>query len=109
MRFSEPDSLDAYMNRGSHTVTPVSECEALEESFFLGLRMNRGVDLERLRARFRRESVDACELAIEECVRGGLLEKRGTRICLTARGRLLSNEVFGKFLTGEKAAGVESV
>src|SRR6266481_4903328 len=91
LRFSAPDSLDSYMSRGSSTVTPGSEHGALEESFFLGLRLNQGVDLERLRARFRRESVDACELAIAECIREGLLEKRGTRICLTARGRLLSN------------------
>jgi len=109
LRFSAPDSLDSYMSRGSSTVTPVSEHGALEESFFLGLRLNQGVDLERLRARFRRESVDACELAIAECIREGLLEKRGIRIYLRARGRLLSNEVFGKFLTDEKAAGVESV
>jgi coproporphyrinogen III oxidase-like Fe-S oxidoreductase len=49
----------------------------------------------------------ACESPIEECVRERLLEKYGTSIRLTARGRLLSNEVFAKFLTGEKA-GVES-
>jgi oxygen-independent coproporphyrinogen-3 oxidase len=96
------------MNRGSHTVTPVSKHAALEESFFLGLRLNSGVDLEQLRADFRRESVAACESAIEECVREGLLERHGARICLTGRGRLLSNEVFGKFLTEERVAGVES-
>jgi len=108
IRFSAPDSLDAYMTRGSHTVTPVSRHAALEESFFLGLRLNSGVDLEELRADFRRESVAVCESAIEECVREGLLERHGARICLTSRGRLLSNEVFGKFLTEERVAGVES-
>src|SRR6266404_1000287 len=46
LRFSAPDSLDSYMSRGSSTVTPVSEHGALEESFFLGLRLNQGVDLE---------------------------------------------------------------
>jgi oxygen-independent coproporphyrinogen-3 oxidase len=108
IRFSAPDSLDAYMNRVSRTVTPVSQHAALEESFFLGLRLNSGVDLEQLRADFRRESVVPCESAIEECLREGLLEIDGTRICLTSRGRLLSNEVFGKFLTEERVAGVES-
>jgi oxygen-independent coproporphyrinogen III oxidase len=107
VRFSAPDSLDAYMNRGQHSVTPVSKHGALEESFFLGLRLNRGVDLKRLRADFSQESMAACESPIEECVRERLLEKYGTSIRLTARGRLLSNEVFAKFLTGEKA-GVES-
>jgi oxygen-independent coproporphyrinogen-3 oxidase len=108
IRFSAPDSLDSYMSHGSSAVTPVSEHAALEESFFLGLRLNQGVDLGRLRAEFGAESIAACEPAVEECVREGLLERQGKRICLTARGRLLSNEVFGKFLTDERAAKVES-
>jgi oxygen-independent coproporphyrinogen III oxidase len=108
VRFSTPDSLDAYMNRGLHTVAPVSDHGALEESFFLGLRLNHGVDLERLRSEFSPESVAACQSAIEECVQEELLERRGTRIWLTARGRLLSNEVFAKFLTEDRTAGVKS-
>ena len=93
------------MNHGQHTVTPVSEHAALEERFFLGLRMNHGLDLKQLRAEFSRESIAACEPAIEECVREELLEQCGAKICLTGRGRLLSNEVFAKFLTEEKIAG----
>jgi oxygen-independent coproporphyrinogen-3 oxidase len=108
VRFSAPDSLDGYMNREPQAVTPVSEHGALEESFFLGLRLNRGMDLEWLQADFSRESIAACESAIKESVQEGLLERRGTRVWLTARGRLLSNEVFAKFLTGEGVAGVES-
>ncbi len=103
VRFSAPDSLDAYMNRGSRAVTPVPERAALEESFFLGLRLNRGVDLEALRSEFSCESMAACESAIEECVLEGLLGRRERKIYLTSRGRLLSNEVFAKFLTEEKA------
>jgi oxygen-independent coproporphyrinogen-3 oxidase len=102
VRFSAPDSLDAYMSHAPHVVTAVSEHGALEESFFLGLRLNRGVDLERLRADFSRETIAACESAIEECVQEGLLERQGTSVCLTARGRLLSNEVFARFLTEER-------
>jgi oxygen-independent coproporphyrinogen III oxidase len=98
VRFATPDSLDAFMNRAGWTVTPVSEQSALEESFFLGLRLNRGVDLERIRAEFGAESVASCESAIEECGAEGLLEKRGATVRLTARGRLLSNEVFARFL-----------
>jgi len=102
VRFSAPDSLDAYMSHAPHGVTAVSEHGALEESFFLGLRLNRGVDLERLRADFSRETIAACESAIEEGVQEGLLERQGTSVCLTARGRLLSNEVFARFLTEER-------
>jgi len=102
LRFSAPDSLDSYINRAPLAVTPVSEHAALEESLFLGLRLNRGVDLERLRADFSLESIAAYEFAIEECVQEELLERKGVRVCLTARGRLLSNEVFARFLTEER-------
>jgi oxygen-independent coproporphyrinogen-3 oxidase len=60
------------------------------------------LDLEGLRADFSGESIAACESAIEECVQEGLLERQGTSVCLTARGRLLSNEVFARFLTEER-------
>ncbi|MBI3475092.1 MAG: radical SAM family heme chaperone HemW [Acidobacteria bacterium] len=108
VRFSVPDSLDAYMNRGPRPVTPVSERAALEECFFLGLRLNQGIDLGKLRAQFGENRLADGEKAIEECVREGLLEPQGTRICLTSRGRLLSNEVFERFLTEESTVGPAS-
>jgi len=36
--------------------------------------------------------------AVESLVEDGLLVADGARVCLTARGRLLSNEVFQEFL-----------
>ena len=98
IRLATPDSLDAYMNRVPHTPAQVSTHAAIEESFFLGLRLNRGVDLEQLRTEFSAEAVAAFEPAIEDCERDGLLEKKDTAVRLTSRGRLLSNEVFARFL-----------
>ncbi len=111
VRFATPDSLDAYMNRAPHTVTPVSAQAAIEETFFLGLRLNRGVDLDRLRAEFNLdthchpdpelvegEGPAFLQSAIESCIQDGLLERQGTILHLTARGSLLSNEVFARFL-----------
>lgn len=109
VRFSTPDSLDGYMNRKERTLTPVSKQAALEESFFLGLRLNCGVDLERIRAEFGAESLASCEFVIEECADQGLLEKQGTRVRLTSRGRLLSNEVFARFLVEERKVGTGHV
>jgi len=109
VRFATPDSLDAYMNRVPLTVTAVSRRSAIEESFFLGLRLNRGVDLERLRAEFTAEAVAEFEPAIEECAQDGLLEKEGATVRLTGRGRLLSNEVFARFLGDEVKVGTGSV
>jgi len=112
IRFAIPDSLDAYMNRTPHIVTPISAQAAIEESFFLGLRLNRGIDLDRLLKLFRTCHPDP-ELvegegpaffysAIEQCIQDGLLERQGTILRLTGRGRLLSNEVFARFLAEEK-------
>ena len=107
VRFATPDSLDAYMNREPHTVTPVSAQAAIEESFFLGLRLNRGIDLDRLRQEFI--PVDTWESAIQQCVHDGLIERQGANIRLTARGRLLSNEVFARFLAEETRVGTGHV
>jgi oxygen-independent coproporphyrinogen-3 oxidase len=111
IRCATPDSLDAYMSRVAHTVTPVTAQAAIEESFFLGLRLNRGIDLKSLL-----KLVEGChpdpepvqgegpavwETAIRQCVQEGLLEQQGTILRLTGRGRLLSNEVFARFLTEE--------
>ena len=52
IRFATPGSLDEYMNCAPHAVTPVSAQAVIEETFFLGLRLNRGVDLKRLREAF---------------------------------------------------------
>ncbi|MGB6385231.1 MAG: radical SAM family heme chaperone HemW [Terriglobales bacterium] len=101
VRFATPDSLDAYMNRAPYAVTPISELAAIEESFFLGLRLNRGVDIEGLRQESHPEMIAVWESAIEQCMQEGLLEQEARTVRLTARGRLLSNEVFARFLMGE--------
>jgi oxygen-independent coproporphyrinogen-3 oxidase len=101
VRFATPDSLDAYMSRAPRTVTPVSARATVEESFFLGLRLNHGIDLERLRTESSPEIVAFWESAILQSEREGLLEREGATLRLTARGRLLSNEVFARFLLEE--------
>ena len=101
IRFASPVSLDGYMNRAPHTITRVSQCGALEESFFLGLRLNRGVDLDALRAEFSSEALAPYSLVIDECIVEELVECEGAVVRLTAHGRLLSNEVFARFLREE--------
>lgn len=109
VRFSTPDSLDAYMNRAPLAVTAVSAQAALEESFFLGLRLNRGVDLEKIRAEFGDGPLAECVPVIAECEQEGLLERQGRTVRLTGRGRLLSNEVFARFLGAGGAVGTGHV
>lgn len=110
VRWANPDSLDGYMNGAPLTVTRISAQAAIEESVFLGLRLNRGIELERIpnESWFRGGNelggaarVTIWQGAVQSCLDDGLLEPHGTirdAVRLTARGRLLSNEVFARFL-----------
>ena len=105
VRFATPDSLDKFLAGAPPLRTPVSPANSLEESFFLGLRLNRGVDLSRLAASFGEEAVKAFSPAIAECMEQNLLERDDEKIRLTSRGRLLSNEVFARFLAPTECIG----
>ena len=98
VRFSTSDSLEQYVARAGMNQTEVSRQAALEEEFFLGLRLNRGVDLAPVRARFGGSVVNALHLLLRELSSSGLIHWEGDEVRLTAKGRLLSNEVFERFL-----------
>lgn len=102
VRLATNDSLDDFLVSAHVKAIPVSREEALEESFFLGLRLNRGVSLSALRQQFG-AAVENHVPRIDGLVAEGLLTKSDDQINLTARGRLLSNEVFERFI-GEPAA-----
>jgi len=119
VRFASPDSLEGYSAAANelHPVaartrqlsasrTLVDSQAALEESFFLGLRMNRGISLAALEIELGSRAVTSYQPVISELLADGLLENVGERLRLTARGRLLSNEVFARFLQDEPTAGV---
>jgi oxygen-independent coproporphyrinogen-3 oxidase len=99
VRFSTADSLDRYAAGAPLARMPVSRSAAIEEKFFLGLRLIRGVDLLQVAAEFGRDAVETLMSEIDTLVQDGLLERDGSFIRLTPRGRLLSNEVFGRFLS----------
>jgi len=103
VRLATTDSFDAFFHSSQIHASRVSDAQALEESFFLGLRLNRGVDLEALRQRFGAE-VEKFVSVIEELVEDGLLDRGQGLLRLTPRGRLLSNEVFEKFILSHVSA-----
>jgi oxygen-independent coproporphyrinogen-3 oxidase len=99
VRFANPDEMRDYdENAWGGSVVRLGEDEAFEESMFLGLRLSEGVDVEALRERFGSERVRGCEDAVRELVEGGLMEDGDGRWTLTLRGRMVSNEVFGRLL-----------
>jgi len=103
VRFAGTDSLEKYVAGSPLQRTVVSQATALEESFFLGLRLNEGVDFHKIALSFGRGVVELFEPRVFELIDQGLLERSGNRIRLTPRGRLLSNEIFQVFLTSTEA------
>lgn len=104
IRLARPDSLEDYMKgTSSLRASPVSQQAALEECFFLGLRLTRGVDLRNLAQTFGEAAISHARAAVGELVADGLMAQRGNLACLTAKGRLLSNEAFERFIMANKS------
>jgi oxygen-independent coproporphyrinogen-3 oxidase len=70
---------------------PVDEAA---EFAFLGLRMNKGIELSAYSRRFDRDLL----IPGQEAIENGLLEVAGGRLRLTRKGMLFSNEVFAEFV-----------
>jgi oxygen-independent coproporphyrinogen III oxidase len=102
VRFASADSLDQYVSGTASQLTVVSHRGAFEESFFLGLRLNRGVDLFEVAEKFGAAAADNARAIVAELVEDGLVEQREDFVWLTSRGRLLSNEVFERFILPEE-------
>jgi oxygen-independent coproporphyrinogen-3 oxidase len=104
VRFATPDSLEGYVAAKPLKRTPVARRAALEEEFFLGLRLTRGVDLRRLAGAYGPAVVAGHAGIIDEMTKAELLERNADVVRLTSRGRLLSNLVFEQFLSEGAAA-----
>jgi oxygen-independent coproporphyrinogen-3 oxidase len=110
VRFANVDAMEGYLGAGvaglstaAHerasgrddtSVVRVGEREAFEERVFLGLRMVEGVAT---------VEMAECEEAALELRDEGLMTLEDGRWKLTVRGRLVSNEVFGRLLEGVAA------
>ena len=100
VRLATTDSYDDFFVSPHIKAVPVSREEALEESFFLELRLNRGIKLRNLHRKFG-NLAEPYSPVIEELAAAGMLSQIEDTIRLTPRGRLLSNEVFEKFIGRE--------
>jgi oxygen-independent coproporphyrinogen-3 oxidase len=98
VRFTTADHLEKYVSGSPLQRTCVSRGSAVEECFFLGLRLNRGVNLREVAAGFGGQAVANARPVIADFIAGGLMEQSDDCVRLTKRGRLLSNEVFQRFL-----------
>lgn len=99
IRFGNTDTLSRYLaGDTADEVEHVGRTAELEEAWFLGLRLVEGVPLPAMRQEFGDAAIAAFDAVIEELVAEELLLCGGDRAALTMRGRMLSNEVFGRFL-----------
>ncbi len=114
VRFATPDSLEGYSAAAQQlepasartrqllaSRTLVDAQAALEESFFLGLRMNGGVSRSALARRYGESTMRRFDPIFADLFESAVLDIDGDQVRLTSRGRLLSNEVFACFLRDE--------
>jgi oxygen-independent coproporphyrinogen-3 oxidase len=100
LRSKTTDDLKSYLQDTESPETAwLSPDRRHEEAWFLGLRMNSGVDTAALAAEFGNNRVAPALEAANRLTHDDLLVTDGDRIRLTPRGRLLSNDVFQEFLS----------
>lgn len=91
-RWRNPESVPDYLARAGSEKLDAVPADPMEEKFFVGLRLSEGVepvagDWQRFGAIF------------ERFLKEGLLERAGNRLRLTPRGVMVSNEIFGEFVS----------
>ncbi len=77
---------------------PVTTLQALEETLFLGLRLNRGLDWRQLQNEYESDRLKEYEIWLRDLISQGLIEWEKTIVRLTPSGMLLSNEIFQRFV-----------
>lgn len=102
LRWATTDDLQAYLS-GQQPAEP--ERLALdrqhEEAWFLGLRLNAGVDVAALEQEFGAKRASAALETAKRLAQDGLLTIENGNVRLTPQGRLLSNNVFQEFLADD--------
>ncbi len=99
LRVTTTSDLKAYLERPELAETDhLSPARQHEEAWFLGLRMNAGVRVPSLEHEFGSAMVAPALDVVARLAQDDLVVFDGVSARLTARGRLLSNDVFQEFL-----------
>jgi oxygen-independent coproporphyrinogen-3 oxidase len=99
LRSTTTDNLADYLDEAPTAETAwLSGRQQLEEAWFLGLRLNRGVEIAALEREFGAPAVAPSLAVARQLATDGLLIEDQSTFRLSARGRLLSNDVFAQFI-----------
>jgi len=96
-RWSNPPDLAGYLaaaGRPERRREPASPADRAREALYAGLRLAEGIDLEVLRRRYGAAAPLPGDARLGELLAAGLVTRAGSRLALTRRGRLVSNEVL---------------
>ena len=104
LRSTTSDDLTRFVQGSQPPETAwLSPASQHEEAWFLGLRLNAGVDVSELEGEFGKAVVAAALEKLPRLEENGLVTSVGNTVRLTRQGQLLSNEVFQEFLGLDKA------
>src|SRR4029079_12921452 len=104
VRHRKPENFISALARNGHGVAeeaPLSAVEGADEALGMGLRLREGVDPDAIAERFGLPAIVAWS-RVERLVDSGHLKRKGTRIALTARGRLLLDHILGEIAAVEE-------
>ena len=74
------------------------DVDIASEFVFLGLRLEKGIDLGEYKRRFGVDLMKKFETELSELADAGLIEAASGQLRLTRKGKLFSNEVFAVFV-----------
>ena len=110
LRSTTTDDLKAYLAGAEPVETAwLAPAQQHEEAWFLGLRLNAGVEVAALEREFGHARVTPALETVRRLADAGLVSSQECKtICLTPQGQLLSNNVFQELLGLETEKGAVS-
>jgi oxygen-independent coproporphyrinogen-3 oxidase len=100
-RYANDRDTNAYVKKIETNASPEMMRETVDlasEFIFLGLRLNRGIDINEFRSRYGYDLREKYVAEIADLSDKGLVSANDERMWLTAKGMLFSNEVFAAFV-----------
>jgi oxygen-independent coproporphyrinogen-3 oxidase len=108
VRHRKPENFLAALRRNGHAIAeeaPLAPTEAADEALVMGLRLREGIDAEALARRFGLSSiVDWAK--VDRLAGSGHLVRDGSRIAVTAAGRLLLDAILGEIAAAKPISAV---